>query len=227
VEVVAGATVEAAAAAPSSVTRPRSTICSTSSAVLEVLETERMPLAKTAKSLSPYDAKPSKTEVGGRPIREVFMRYIAVLCLLSACTSDGSGRDRIDVTPADSALCQILQAATPDPVQAAPNTGSNLFIASTHEFGKTILLNGDAPPYSGYVIHESPEFGSYSFGTDAVVEIRVDSTGEVGTSSQAAGCDELEQRTELTTTDTIEFLYFESVVPEFLLSSVFTADFAE
>ncbi len=155
------------------------------------------------------------------------MRYIAAICLLSACTNDDSGRDLIEVTAADTALCQILQAATPDPVQAAPDTGSNLFIASTHEFGKRILLNGETAPYSGYIIHEAPEQGRYSFGTDAVVEIRVDSSGEVGTSAQAAGCDELEQRTELTATDTIEFLYIESVVPEFLLSSVFTADFAE
>lgn len=155
------------------------------------------------------------------------MRYIALFCLLSACTDSDDGRDPIAATAADNALCAILQSATPEPVQAAPDTGSNLFIAYTHELGKTISLNGDAPPYSGYFIHESPEPGTYSFGTDAVVEMRVGSTGDIGTSVQAAGCDEIEQRTELTTTAVIEFLYVESVVPEFLLSSVFTADFAE
>jgi hypothetical protein len=55
----------------------------------------------------------------------------------------------------------------------------------------------------------------------------VDSTGDAGTSIQAAGCDPLEQRTELCITDNNEFPYIESVVPEFLLSPVFTADFAE
>lgn len=155
------------------------------------------------------------------------MRYIIAVCLISACTSDDTGRDRIAVTSADLALCEILQQPTDEPVQAALSTGSDLFIAYTHEFGKTILLNGDAAPYGGYVIHEAPQAGSYSFGSSAVVEIRRDANEEVGDSTQAAGCDELEQRTELTMSETIEFIYIESVVPEVVLSSVFTADFAE
>jgi len=157
------------------------------------------------------------------------MRRLALLLLCSACNpTDDTGTNDPDVDPVDTALCEVLQTVSPDPIVASEDLG-NAPTAYIHDEAKRIVLNGDEPPYSGYVRIDVGEDGIHAFGLSAVARVIVESnrTGllEEDDGVPASGCDTIEHRVDYELLTGVAWPYIESVTPDITIATVVAESF--